>query len=141
MHPRILAARAEVAQNKLVAASRSLAERLGITDLADAIEQANHKDPAIASLWKDEAIADFVDSLAQSLHVVGPALSVESVLERINKLGLSKQAVDKINAEFSESAIELTEPEQPSEPVQPEASQESQPEQPVEPAQPDTAGL
>lgn len=66
MHPRNQAAREEIALKSLTTASKKLAKQLGITELSDAIVDAKHRDPGIEAMRRMEALATFMDAVANT---------------------------------------------------------------------------
>ena len=62
MHPRVFAERTDIAQRRQQAAAAQIAERLGIEGPAEVRE----KDPAVRRLKEDEALAEWLESVASA---------------------------------------------------------------------------
>ena len=97
MHQSILAKRQLDAQARSMAAASTLAQRYGLT-LPDARQV---RDPAIAQLFKWEALATFLEALAAAEPAPGLTLADVLAVE-----GLSKTAVKAIAKAFGEDSTD-----------------------------------
>lgn len=95
MHPTALAKRQLDAQNRSMAAAEALAQRTGLS-MPD-VRQV--RQPAIAQLFKWEAIAEVLEALAKAQ----PAVTLADVLA---VEGLSKTSIKALRTHFGEDSAD-----------------------------------
>jgi hypothetical protein len=115
MHPRTLATRESVAAQRTVAAAKTLAERFGLDDRAKALT-IEDKHPDIQQLFRNEAVADFLEALtavelpsAEDIPVEEiVATTEELLLARIEALdGIGPKTMELIRKGLAESSIDV----------------------------------
>lgn len=97
VHPRAFAERTDIAQRRQQAAAAIIAERLGIVPPAKVAE----KDAAVRRLKEDEALADWLESVAAGVSVEPEASDLRTVAlgasdDDLKALGLSATAIKKL---------------------------------------------
>lgn len=107
MNVGILAARTQVAQEKMLAAAEALADRFGLTDRHQALIDARSKDRDVAMLLQREAVAELLDALVKATD---PGVPVPDDTERMDVLTVAeaKERIDAAGAETLD-AIEAAE--------------------------------
>lgn len=94
----ILAARRQVAGERALLAAERLADRFGLAEQHAALTAARHKDKDLDRLYREEAIADFLEALDAR---TGPA---EDLPDHSQRLGA--MTVAEVEAEINDADAE-----------------------------------
>lgn len=87
MRTDILAKRDAIATQRIGAAMATLSERHGVgIDAASAFQQATHRDRAIAAMFRNEAVADFLEAFDKAQVTSGANDAPEAILERLTAI-------------------------------------------------------
>jgi hypothetical protein len=93
-----MAARAQIASERIAAAAASLGERFGLQEQADALVRAGHKDKDVSALFRAEAAADLLEALESAttdVQATGPTPGVlDGTVDEVSQAleGMTDQA-------------------------------------------------
>lgn len=111
MDQAILAQRNAIAQQRIVAAAKSIAGKLDIAEKVTALESTSNRDPQIRTLLQREAVADLLDVI--NLQLIAPVTvdgstdqATPSEMDRLAQFIL-KNYQSEIGTETSESAVDV----------------------------------
>ena len=98
-----LAAREQIAGERVSAAALTLGERFGLADQAEALAHAGHKVKQVSALFRAEAVADLLEALEQATAGQAGAESEPAVLS--GTVGAVQQRVDQIEDQVELEAL------------------------------------